>query len=297
MYKLIAFYLSNIRYVILSNVLKKELPYIGGIAINDNCNLHCLHCSVSNRGIPDLTLKEVETGLCKLYAMGLRFLYIEGGEPFLWKDRNKSLNDVINLSREIGFRFIVLYTNGTFPIITDADTVFVSLDGLKKTHNTLRGNTYDLIISNITKSPHKKLFINYTINKKNEKEIERFCYEIAKIDKIKGIFFYFYTPYYGINDFYLSREEIKKIIKRILNLKKRGYKILNSKAALKGVYNNSWKRPGKLSYLYADNKLYQCCRSIGNNEICEHCGYLGFTEIHYITKLNLNAIYTAFKYL
>ncbi len=151
-------------------------------------------------------------------------MYIEGGEPFLWRDNNKSLKDVINLAREIGFRFIVLYTNGNFPITTNADTIFISLDGLKHTHNIIRGNTYNRIISNIIKSPHKKLLINYTINKKNEKEIEQFCYEISKIEKIKGIFFYFYTPSHGIDDLYLGFDKIKNIIKRILNLKKTGYK-------------------------------------------------------------------------
>jgi sulfatase maturation enzyme AslB (radical SAM superfamily) len=229
--------------------------------------------------------------------MGMRYLYIEGGEPFLWRDNSKSLKDVIHLAREIGFRFIVVYTNGTFPIIADAKTVFVSLDGLMDTHNKIRGNTYERVISNIIKSPHKKLLVNYTINKENEKEIEQFCYKISKIKKIKGIFFYFYTPSQGIDDLYLGIYERKNIIKRILKLKKTGYKILNSKAALMGIYNDSWKRPNKLSYLYANKKLYQCCRSIGNSEICKDCGYLGLTEIYYIAKFNLNAIYTAFKYL
>ena len=292
-----SFYLLSIKYIILSKVFGKELPFIGGIVINERCNLNCRHCSVANRDIPDLTFEEVEIGLCRLYAMGMRYLYIEGGEPFLWRDNNKSLKDVIHLAREIGFRFIVLYTNGTFPIVTDANTVFVSLDGLKDTHNKIRGDTYDRIISNIIKSPHKKLLINYTINKKNEKEIEQFCYEISRIEKIKGIFFYFYTPFQGVDDLYLELDERKNIIKRILNLKKTGYKILNSKAALMGIYNDSWKRPNKLSYLYANKKLYQCCRAIGNSEICKDCGYLGLTEIYYIAKLNPNAIYSAFKYL
>ncbi|MEA2086845.1 MAG: radical SAM protein [Candidatus Caldatribacteriota bacterium] len=287
----------SIKYIILSRVFGKELPFIGGIVINDSCNLNCSHCSVANRDIPDLTFEEVEIGLRRLYAMGMRYLYIEGGEPFLWRDNGKSLKDVIHLAREIGFRFIVIYTNGTFPIIADANTVFVSLDGLKDTHNKIRGNTYDRIISNIIKSPHKKLLINYTINKKNEKEIEQFCDEISKIEKIKGIFFYFYTPSQGIDDLYLGLDERKIIIKRILKLKKIGYRILNSKAALMGVYNDSWERPNKLSYLYANKKIYRCCRSIGNSEICKDCGYLGLTEIYYIAKFNPDAIYTAFKYL
>lgn len=189
-YNLLSFYWLSIKYVILSKLFGKELPFIGGIVINERCNLNCRHCSVANRDIPDLNFEEVGIGLRRLYAMGMRYLYIEGGEPFLWRDNSKSLKDVIHLAREIGFRFIVLYTNGTFPIITDANTVFVSLDGLKDTHNKIRGNTYDWIISNIIKSSHKKLIINYTINKKNEKEIEQFCYETSKIEKIKLAYFF-----------------------------------------------------------------------------------------------------------
>mgnify|MGYP000023323634 CR=1 FL=1 len=54
--------------------------------------------------------------------------------------------------------------------------------------------------------------INYTINKKNEKENEQFCSEISKIKKVKGIFFYFYTPSHGIDDLYLGLDERKNII-------------------------------------------------------------------------------------
>ena len=115
-YNLLSFYLLSIKYIILSKVFGKELPFIGGIVINDRCNLNCIHCSVANRDIPDLTFEEVEIGLRKLYAMGMRYLYIEGGEPFLWRDNSKSLKDVIRLAREIGFRFIVVYTNRTFPL-------------------------------------------------------------------------------------------------------------------------------------------------------------------------------------
>jgi len=75
---LLSFYLLSIKYIILSKVFRKELPFIGGIVINEKCNLSCIHCSVANRDIPDLTFEEVEIGLRRLYAMGMRYLYIEG---------------------------------------------------------------------------------------------------------------------------------------------------------------------------------------------------------------------------
>jgi hypothetical protein len=93
------------------------------------------------------------------------------------------------------------------------------------------------------------------------------------------------TPYYGKDKLFLNLEEKRAIIKRIFNLKKKRHKILNSNACLKGVYKDNWKRPSKICYVYADNKLYQCCRAFGNDDICKNCGYLGYPEIIYILKL------------
>ena len=79
--------------------------------------------------------------------------------------------------------------------------------------------------------------------------------------------------------------------------KRKGYKIFNSSACLKGVYKDNWVRPSKICYVYADNKLYQCCRAFGNDNACKNCGYLGYPEIIYILKLKPSAIISALKYL
>ena len=292
-----SFYQSSFIYIIKTVLFRKEIPFIGGIAINDNCNLHCQYCSVSNRNIPDLSYNEINKGLTDLYNKGMKYLYIEGGEPFLWKDNSKNLEDIIQLARDIGFKFITVYTNGTFPIETKADTVFVSLDGLGHINDAIRGKSFDRIISNIKSSCHRKIIINCTLSSKNKDETENFCEALSKIKNIKGVFFYFYTPNNGFDDLYLSPDNKRKIIKKLLYLKRKGYNILNSKAALKSVYYNNWKRPNGLSYLFAENKIYKCCRMIGNTAVCEDCGYLGFAEIFHITRLNPNAVFTAFKYL
>lgn len=272
-------------------------PLVGGIAITDRCNLHCLQCAVSNRGMPDMGLDEILTGLKRLREMGIRALFVEGGEPFLWQDGENELEDVVANARIMGFRSIVVYTNGTFPIETSADAVFVSLDGLKHTNDRLRGKSYDAVVSNIKDSPHPKLLINFTINRTNEPEIEPFCDEVSRIDHIRGVFFYFYTPYRGADDFFLDREERAGVIERILRLKSTGCRILNSAAALRGVRDDTWDRPTSLCYLYADNRLYRCCRHIGNEDTCRNCGYLGYAELHFMARLRPSAILSAARCL
>jgi len=297
MIKEISYLFYGLNHVIQTKLFRREIPFIGGMVINNRCNLKCKQCRVSNRRLPDLSYNDIKKGLKIFYNKGIRSVFIEGGEPFLWRDKSYRLENVINLARKIGFRVVSVYTNGTFPIETSADTVFVSLDGLKETNDRLRGKVYDKVISNIKKSNHPSIVINYTINKENYKDIEGFCEEIDKIKEIKGVFFYFHTPYYGKDDLFLNLDERRRIIKKLLELKKKGRNILNSKACLNGVYKDSWKRPSKTCYVYANNKLYQCCRAIGNYEVCKNCGYLGYPEIIYILKLRPSAIKGALNYL
>lgn len=284
-------------YLFKTKILRKELPFVGALVINEKCNLKCNHCQVSNRPLQDLTYEDARRGLKTFYDMGIRSIAIGGGEPFLWEDNRRKAEDVVKLAREMGFKLVVIYTNGTFPLKISTDAIFVSLDGTKETNDILRGTSYDKIIQNIHASSHPNLWINFTINKRNYQEIEQFCKEIQGITKIKGVLFYFHTPYYGIDDLFLSLDERKKIIERIIALKKTGFKILNSYACLQAVYNDDWERPAKMCYVYANNKLFQCCRSIGNQEACSNCGYLSYAEIIHAPRLRISSIKTALNFL
>lgn len=293
----IDYILYGLGYLFNSRVLGKEEPFVGALVINEKCNLKCDHCQVSNRPLKDLTYEDARSGLRTFYDMGIRSIAIGGGEPFIWEDNDRKVEDVVRLARDMGFKLVVIYTNGTFPLKISTDALFVSLDGLKETNDKLRGTSYDTIIRNIQNSNHPNLWINYTINSKNCQEIEPFCKEIQNIRKIKGVLFYFHTPYYGIDDLFINLVERKKIIEKIIALKNKGFKILNSFACLQAVYNDDWQRPAKMCYVYANNKLFQCCRSIGNREACINCGYLSYAEIIHAPRLRLSSIRTALNFL
>ena len=301
MIKKISYLAYAANYYFRTQILGNNLPFIGGLVINEKCNLYCKHCNVSNRKIiPDLSFTDIKTGLQTFYKKGIRNVFIEGGEPFLWKDGDRQVEDIIKLAREIGFHLVSIYTNGTLPINCTTDSVFVSLDGLKNTTNRLRGNgnnIYDKIIQNIELSSHPNIIINFTINNENKNEIADFCKEIKEIKKIQGIFFYFHTPYYGVDELFIDFKEKRKIILEIIQLKKKGYKIFNSLACLKSIYTDKWKRPSKLCYVFANNQLYECCRANGTKIACENCGYLGYAEIIHILKLRPSSIISALNYL
>jgi len=215
----------------------------------------------------------------------------------MWKDGDYRLKDLLDLIYKKNFNVTSVYTNGTFALNTNSDNVFVSLDGTENTTNKLRGPIFNKVIDNIKASKHPKIFINFTINSLNYTEIEQFCQYIKTIPQIKGVFFYFYTPYNTIDELYLTREDRIAIAKQLIILKKK-YKILNSTAALTDFINDNWTRPSDVCVVYSDKaEIVKCCRAIKNQEACDNCGYLGYLEVIDITKFKLSAVWEALAYL
>lgn len=285
----------GIKYVINHQIFKKNTPLICGIVMHNKCNLKCRHCRITSREIKAISFEETITVINSFYKEGGRTLYLQGGEPFIWHDRKYNLDDIVNYSQKIGFFTTIIYTNGTIPIKTSADTVFISIDGLQKTHDFLRGKTFNRIMKNIHESKHPSLYINYTINNYNKDEIQDFCEYINGINQIQGTFFYFHTPYYGFDDLYIDPIERNKILLKLLKYRKK-YKILNSRAGIKSALRNDWKRPLDICRVYEKGNTYKCCRFPGDPELCQNCGYLSYAEINQTLKLKPSAILNALKY-
>jgi len=285
----------GITYIINRQIFKKHTPLIAGLTVTNKCNLRCRHCRVTYREAEDLNFEEAITILDSFYKEGGRAVYLQGGEPFIWHDGQRNLEDIVEYAHKRGFLTAIIFTNGTMPIKTLADTVFISVDGLQKTHDYVRGETFDKIMENIYESQHPSIFINFTINNYNKDEIENFCKHIDKISQIRGIFFYFHTPYYGYDDLYIEPAERNEILGRLLVLKRK-YKILNSQAGLKSALNNDWERPLDICRVYEKGEVYECCRYPGDPKLCQNCGYLSYAEIGQTLKLKPSAILNALKY-
>jgi MoaA/NifB/PqqE/SkfB family radical SAM enzyme len=288
-------FLYGMKYVIDYQLLEKPRPLIRGLVLTNRCNLQCRHCRVTSRGQKDLSFEEITVAVDSFYQEGGRCLYLEGGEPFVWRDGQYGLEDVVDYAHGLGYFTVVIYTNGTLPIQTSADTVFVSVDGLQATHDALRGKSFERIIGNIRNSAHPSLYINFTINNRNKDEIGEFCAYVDRIDNIRGVFFYFHTPYYGRDELYIEPDERRRILHRLLAYTGQ-YRILNSRAGLKSALRNQWKRPLDICSVYEQGAVYRCCRYPDDPELCQQCGYLSYAEIDQTLRLKPSAIYKALKY-
>ncbi len=288
-------YLYGIKYIIDRRILGKDTPLICGLVLTNKCNLQCRHCRVNRRKTKAMSFEEAKSVIDTFYKEGGRTLYLEGGEPFLWKDNGHNMEDIVKYAHGRGYHSTVVYTNGTFPLVTSADMIFVSVDGLQERNDYLRSHSFDRIMKNIHDTDHLSLYINYTINRYNKGDIKGFCEYISDIRQVKGVFFYFHTPYYGYDELYIDPVEKNEIIRELIGLKSR-YRILNSRAGLKAAMKNEWKRPLDICRVYEEGKIYRCCRYNDDPELCRQCGYLSYPEIDQTIRLKPSAIQNALKY-
>lgn len=154
-----------LRYLFLTNICKKNIPWVAEFSVTYNCQCKCTHCSVAdylNKGIPseELTTDQCKDILLQIKKIGVPKVDFFGGEPLIRKD-------ILELSRfgsSIGL-FVSITTNAlniTKKVIKDlklADVSYISisLDSADEgKHDYLRG----------VKGTYKKVL-----------DAVRFCYE------------------------------------------------------------------------------------------------------------------------
>ena len=155
-----------LKYAVTSRISDRfKKPLVCSFKITGNCNLNCMHCPFTCRD--DSKKDDMSFGLAleileTLYSDGVRIIIFEGGEPLLWKDRKtgQDIFDLIEAAKE-KFFFVCMATNGTLWLDkADPDIIFISLDGLRDTHDSIRGHGFDRIISNIEKYHKRKKIIS-----------------------------------------------------------------------------------------------------------------------------------------
>lgn len=154
--------------------------------LTDRCNLHCRHCYLGDGFLEDLPFGKILKVLKEFEEIqGLRLL-LSGGEPLLHPDFWE-INEVLG---EYPFRSVML-SNGT--LITEDNAkklrvheVQLSLDGMKKGHESLRGEgTFEKTIRAIghLQAANIRVSIATMIHRENLKEFD----EMASLIQSKNI--------------------------------------------------------------------------------------------------------------
>jgi MoaA/NifB/PqqE/SkfB family radical SAM enzyme len=287
-------------WFIQTRIFGKKKPLQSVVFITNRCNLRCEHCCVY-RGTdePDFcetSYEDVITTFQKCYDMGSRILDIEGGEPLLWKDGDKNCSDLIDAAKNIGFFTVTITTNGQRPIDTNADMVWVSVDGTAKYHDKIRGKgSFDKLEKYISESTFPNLNCNMVINNvnyTNYKEVIKWAKETPNVHNISVNFL---TPHKGVEHLKLDWDVRCEIIDELIAMKKQGYPIFNSKAGLKRMKDMNFKKFCWVSnFVYPDGTFLSECSGMREG-LCDECGYAMAGEMYSVMKLKLSTILAGLK--
>ena len=281
-----------------ARILGIKQPLQTVLFISDSCNLSCKHCIVyrsTNQHIK--SYEQIKEELEYSYKLGSRFIDFEGGEPTLWRDGEKDLNSLIRLSKQIGFYSATITTNALLPFAgSEADSIWVSLDGLGNYHDDIRGEgVFDMALKHINEANHPRISINMVINSRNYPSVEE-TIELAKNNpNIQSVALNFHNPYPGTEDLFLDWETRGKVINLIIEKKKAGYPIMNSISGLKLMKHSKFKKECWVTnFILADGRrLPECAGKAAN--ICDMCGLSMSGEMRSIFSLKPDTIFAGMK--
>ncbi|GEM_PF-56745 len=281
-------------------ILRRKIPLLASFKVTHRCNLECRACPFHLRTDEDNSRMSWDAAIAaleNLRRLGTRLVVFEGGEPLLWRDGRYRLHDLVLHARK-NFLRVAVTTNGTLPLDVPSDTLWVSLDGMRETHNQLRSGSFDRILSNIQNAKHPKIYIHFTLNHRNWQEADALAKWVREMPTIKGMTVQFFYPYrQGEEDLSLSREERRAAVKKLLELKKAGYPVLNSSRRLKAMIQNDWRcHDDILINVDPDGTITQGCYVKSRGRIqCAACGFTPVAEASGALDLIPGSLYAGWQ--
>ena len=191
--------------------------------INNECNLNCKHCRVSEKNDNEkLSLKEAKNLLAECWYNGITMLNLSGGEPFLRND----IFEILDYAQK--FEDIVITTNGT--LLNDEKCkklstyknikLSISLDGLEETHDKFRRKkgAFKKVIDTLPllNKYNIKYAIKYTLSKETAEDSVKLLNFIAKMGAKEFNVRRVIVAGNANKDMVLSNEEYKNIIRELI---------------------------------------------------------------------------------
>lgn len=275
---------------------KKPLQTV--LFITNECNLECRHCCVYSKDhIISKSYDQIKEELEYSYKLGSRFVDFEGGEPFLWKENDKNINDLLLLAKKIGFFSTTVTTNAQLPISGSlADSIWISLDGIGSFHDAIRGSgAFEKLEKNITLSDHSNLHTNMVVNNVNFSNVKDTIEWVKNNPKLKSIAINLHTPFPGTETLMLSPEQRETVLNEVIKLKKMGYPIMNSVSGLKYMKKNISNKYCHLSnFIHPDGTKRGECEGKTLN-LCDSCGFCMSGEMRAVMNLKPDTLIAGLK--
>lgn len=294
------FYLAQ--WFVRARFFGRKAPLQTVLFITDKCNLRCKHCSVyGSAGYRQRTYDEIVSDLQFSYAQGSRFIDLEGGEPTLWKEGNRTINDLIDKARALGFFSITVTTNAQqdFSWIRP-HSIWVSMDGVGKYHDSIRGEgTFARLEENIRRSGQKHICVNMVVNSLNYESLDAAMEYVRQNPAIEQISVNFHTPYPGTEYLMLPPEKKAELIDKVLTYKHKGYPIMNSYSGLRKMKQNALGQISLGKECFVTNFIYPdgsrgLCVGYGTEQ-CRQCGFCMAGEMASVFHFCPDTLLSGFK--
>lgn len=261
-------------------LLRRTDPIVGSLIVTDRCNLACQHCAVANVRRVNYPFARLQADMRLLHERGVRILFLYGGEPFLWRDGDLRLRDVVAQARQIGFLLVNVVSNGTYGLdLPGADLILVSLDGTQEHHDQIRGRTYDRVLANIAGAPADNLCLYMAINGINHGDIEHVCDVAESLPHVRAVSFNIHTPYPGTEHLSLTLDQRRAACAQIAELIAEGRPILNMASALPRIAEGTAPVPCPQCVIVEDGQLGTCGRCVEIPGLCQECGFFFAAEL------------------
>jgi len=290
-------------YFIRRKVLGHKIPLLASFKLTYRCNLSCIACPFHRRAREkgsSITWDGAMKALEVLKKRGTRIVVFEGGEPFLWRDGDHGLRELVTYAKQHFVR-VAVTTNGTFPLDMPADAVWVSMDGLDGMQDRLRSGSSAQVWSNIEAAGRVRktpwVMVHFTMNRLNWRELEGLAEKLKRQPAVKGMSVQLFYPYgQGESPLALSDDERRMALEHVIRLK-RSYPIINSERCLRGMIRNNWRcRDDVLINVDPDGTVTQGCYVKSRGEVdCRQCGFTPVAEASAALDLHLGSIVAGWR--
>lgn len=271
-------------WFVRARFMGRRAPLQTVLFITDACNLKCRHCALAQAGVPHRSkpYAQIREELEYSYRLGSRFVDFEGGEPTLWRGagsesepRNLTVDDLVDLAKEIGFYSCTITTNAQQSFADSrADTVWVSMDGVGAVHDDIRGEgAFVRLERHIAESHHPAISVNMAVNNRNYRGVEEAIRYAGQNPHIRQISFSFHTPYQGTEHLFLDWQRRAEVIDLIIGMKRQGYPVMNSVSGLRLMKTNRFEKQCWVSnFILTDGtRLAECPGKTAG--VCDRCGF------------------------
>jgi len=186
-----------------------------------------------------------------------------------------TVDNLCDLAHSMGFFSCTITTNAQKDFSgSRADSIWVSMDGVGEAHERVRGKgTFERLEKNAAACGVKHLSANMAINTLNVDSVGAAIEYIAKSPYFESISLNFHTPFPGTEALALPMEKRHEVVDLILDYKKRGFPIMNSRSGLKNMRDNDFvMRCWMTNFIFTDGTRKPQC--IGAEMgICAQCGF------------------------